>query len=135
MKQINKFTIPLAAFALIATGALTSYAYQSHAQTTTTDSAQIQQLDQQATQGQQDGGHIGQNGVKEQELTGDAEQKATTAAQSAVSDGTIQRVETDAEGSNYEAHMTKPDGSQVTVKMDGNFQVTGTETGHGRSDR
>lgn len=42
MNNLKKFTIPLAAFALIATGALTTYAYQSHAQTATTDTAQVQ---------------------------------------------------------------------------------------------
>lgn len=35
MKQTYKFTIPIAALALIATGAVGAYAYQSHAQTTT----------------------------------------------------------------------------------------------------
>ena len=53
----------------------------------------------------------------------------TAAAQTAVPGGTIQRVENDAEGAVYEAHMTKADGTQVTVKLDANFAVTGTETG------
>ncbi|MDB5254556.1 MAG: hypothetical protein JWL80_622, partial [Parcubacteria group bacterium] len=29
------------------------------------------------------------------------------------------------------AHMTKADGTHVTVLFDGNYAVTGTETGHG----
>ncbi|HEX3099736.1 MAG TPA: hypothetical protein VHQ41_02065 [Patescibacteria group bacterium] len=37
MKNLNKVAIPLAAFALIATGALTTYAYQSHAQAVPND--------------------------------------------------------------------------------------------------
>ena len=45
----------------------------------------------------------------------------------AVPGGTIQRVENDAEGSTYEAHMTKADGSEVTVKLDANFKVTSVE--------
>ena len=65
-------------------------------------------------------------------LTGDAATKATAAAKAAVPDGTIGRVETDAEGATYEAHMVKADGSHVTVKMDANFTVTGVETGGGR---
>jgi predicted enzyme related to lactoylglutathione lyase len=75
------------------------------------------------------GGHIGANGKMEELLTGDEAEKAKAAALAAVSGGTIIRVETDAEGATYEAHMTKSDGTQVTVKMDGNFKVTGTETG------
>jgi hypothetical protein len=43
--------------------------------------------------------------------------------------GTVQRVENDAEGAVYEAHMLKSDGSAVTVKMDAAFAVTGIETG------
>ncbi len=41
MKNITKAAIPLAALALIATGAVSTYAYQSHAQTAT-DSAMTQ---------------------------------------------------------------------------------------------
>ena len=81
------------------------------------------------------GGHTA-NGITETVLTGDAATKATAAAQAAVPDGTIERVENDAEGAAYEAHMAKADGSHVTVKMDSNFTVTSTEDGakSGRAD-
>jgi uncharacterized membrane protein YkoI len=60
-------------------------------------------------------------------LTGDKAAKATAAAKAAVPGGTIIRVETDAnQGATYEAHMTKSDGSEVTVLMDANFKVTST---------
>ncbi|HKN88733.1 MAG TPA: hypothetical protein VJ622_00495 [Acidimicrobiia bacterium] len=75
------------------------------------------------------GGHVGQNGVTEVLLTGDTADKVKAAALAAVPGGTIQRVETDAEGSPYEAHMTKSDGSRVTVKVDSNFSVTNVENG------
>lgn len=75
------------------------------------------------------GGHVGANGVTETLLTGDTADKAKAAALAAVPGGTIQRVETDAEGAVYEAHMLRSDGSAVTVKMDGNFTVTGVDTG------
>ena len=39
-------------------------------------------------------------------------------------------IETDADGTTYEAHITKSDGSTATVKFDKNFKVTGVETGH-----
>ena len=42
------------------------------------------------------------------------------------------RVETDGDGDAYEAHMTKADGSLVTVKFDKNYAVTEVEDGHGR---
>jgi len=56
-------------------------------------------------------------------LTGDALAKVTAIAESKVSGGTIVRVETDADGvATYEAHMTKADGSPVTVYVDSSFQ-------------
>ena len=87
-----------------------------------------------STSGQPDptqGGHVGTNGVKEEVLTGDAATKATAAAKAAVPGATVIRVENDAEGATYEAHMKKSDGSLVTVKMDANFKVTSTEDGMG----
>jgi hypothetical protein len=77
------------------------------------------------------GGHVGANGTTETVLTGDAAAKATAAALAAVPGGTVQRVENDAEGAVYEAHMLEADGTSVTVKMDADFKVTGTEAGGG----
>jgi hypothetical protein len=74
------------------------------------------------------GGHIA-NGITETVLTGDTATKVSTAAQAAVPDGTIQRVENDAEGATYEAHMVKADGSRVTVKVNADFSVAGVEDG------
>jgi hypothetical protein len=76
------------------------------------------------------GGHEA-NGETEAVLTGDDLTKATAAAQAAVPGATAQRAETDAEGAAYEVHMTKADGSIVTVKLDGNFNVTDTIDGMG----
>jgi hypothetical protein len=77
------------------------------------------------------GGHVGANGVGEKLLTGTTADKARAAALAAVPGATIERVENDAEGAVYEAHMVKSDGTHVTVKMDANFKVTGIETGPG----
>ena len=74
------------------------------------------------------GGHTA-NGITEQLLAGDTATKVRDAALAAVPGGTIQRVETDAEGSPYEAHMTKADGTEVTVKVDANFSVTSVDAG------
>jgi uncharacterized membrane protein YkoI len=76
------------------------------------------------------GGHQA-NGKTETALTGDKLTKATAAAKAAVSGGTVERAETDAEGAAYEVHMTKSDGSEVTVKLDTNFKVTETVDGRG----
>ena len=64
-------------------------------------------------------------------LTGDTLAKVTeAAAQAKVSGGTIIRVETDADGNAlYEAHMTKADGTPVTVYVDKDFNVVSVETG------
>jgi hypothetical protein len=75
------------------------------------------------------GGHVGANGTTEVLLTGTTADKVTAAAKAAVPGATVLRVENDAEGSPYEAHMQKSDGSQVTVKVDSNFSVTKVETG------
>jgi hypothetical protein len=77
------------------------------------------------------GGHVGANGVVEKLLTGTTADKAKAAALAAVPGGTIERVENDAEGAAYEAHMVKADDTHVTVKMDANFKVTAIEDGPG----
>lgn len=64
-------------------------------------------------------------------LTGANAEKAKTAALAAVPGGTIDRVETDADGAVYEAHMTKSDGTKVTVKFDKDFKVTAVQAGMG----
>jgi len=76
------------------------------------------------------GGHMA-NGITEELLTGDTATKVSDAAKAAVSDATVDRVETDAEGAAYEAHMTKSDGSHVTVKVNSDFSVAGVEDGPG----
>lgn len=55
-------------------------------------------------------------------------------ALAAVPGGTVYRVETDAGDGTYEAHMTKADGSLVTVKFDASLNVKSVETGMGQGD-
>jgi hypothetical protein len=62
-------------------------------------------------------------------LTGDTAAKVEAAANAKVPDGTIVRVETDADGNaKYEAHMTKADGTPVTVYVNDQFEVVSVET-------
>ena len=61
-------------------------------------------------------------------LTGDALAKVTAIAKAKVAGGTIIRVETDADGvAAYEAHMTKADGSPVTVYVDKDFNFVSVQ--------
>jgi hypothetical protein len=62
-------------------------------------------------------------------LTGDALAKVKAIAVAKVPGGTVIRVETDADGhATYEAHMTKGDGTPVTVYVDSNFNFVSVET-------
>ncbi len=71
------------------------------------------------------------HGPGETLLTGTTASKVKAAAQAAVPGATVIRVETDSDGSAYEAHMQKSDGSFVTVKVDKNFKATDTISGFG----
>ena len=62
-------------------------------------------------------------------LTGDAASKVEKAALAKVPNATVVRVETDADGNAaYEAHMTKADGTPVTVYVDKGFDVVGVDS-------
>jgi uncharacterized membrane protein YkoI len=63
-------------------------------------------------------------------LTGDTATKVASAAKAEVPGATIERVETDADGhAAYEAHMVRSDGSRVTVYVNKQFEVVGTDSG------
>jgi uncharacterized membrane protein YkoI len=70
------------------------------------------------------------NGITETILTGDDATKVQAAVLAAQPGATINRMETDADGAVYEAHVTLADGSDATVKLDANFTITATEAGH-----
>lgn len=75
------------------------------------------------------GGFGGPGGQRPDEtpLTGDNAAKAKAAALAKLPGATVVRVETDADGDAYEAHVTKADGSPATVKLDKSFNVTSVE--------
>jgi uncharacterized membrane protein YkoI len=63
-------------------------------------------------------------------LTGDTAAQVRKAALAKVSGGTIERVETDADGNAaYEAHMVRSDGTRVTVYVDESFDVVSVKSG------
>jgi uncharacterized membrane protein YkoI len=57
------------------------------------------------------------------ELTGDERDRASNAALEAVGEGKVTGTETDDEEGAYEVEVTRPDGSQVDVHLDKDFQV------------
>jgi hypothetical protein len=67
----------------------------------------------------------------EKAVSADLAAKLKAAALKAVPGGTVYRAETDGDGDAYEAHMTKADGSLVTVKFDKNLAVVKIEEGMG----
>lgn len=71
------------------------------------------------------------NGITEEVVTGDTATSVEAAVTAAYPDATIERMETDAEGAAYEAHITQADGSDLTVKLDASFAITDTVQGHG----
>ena len=72
---------------------------------------------------------FGQQRSDETVLTGDTAAKVTDIAKSKVPGGTVVRVETDADGNAaYEAHMTKSDGTPVTVYVNKDFEFVSVET-------
>ncbi len=73
------------------------------------------------------GGPHQANGKTEEVLTGDTATKVEAAVKAAQPDATIERMETDADGATYEAHITKADGTRATVLLDANFTVTETQ--------
>jgi hypothetical protein len=129
MQSNKKLLLPMLGVAILAGAGVGLYGITNAQTADTTTTAQSVPAQQQIDPSK--GGHIGSNGTKEELLTGDNAAKATAAALAAVPGGTIERVETDAEGDVYEAHMVKSDGTHVTVKFDSNFNVTKTESGHG----
>jgi uncharacterized membrane protein YkoI len=153
MNKLKKVILPgavgLTAFAGIAGGSLmntlsanadtasttgdTSTTAAADDTSTATTAAATTSTDSSTSMAQPDpskGGHTA-NGVTETVLTGDTATKAIAAAKAAVPGATVMRAETDAEGASYEVHMTKSDGSQVTVKLDSSFNITSTEDGMG----
>jgi uncharacterized membrane protein YkoI len=71
------------------------------------------------------------HGPGETLLTDGTADKVKQAALDKVPGATVIRVETDSEGSPYEAHLRKSDGTEVTVKVDKDYNATDVQTGFG----
>lgn len=97
--------------------------------TGTTDATDTDGPDGQGTHDPSQGGHVGKDGTVEALLTGSTADSVKAAVLAANPGATIERMENDAEGATYEAHIVKADGTHATVKLDASFAITGTETG------
>ena len=101
-----------------------SYGVASGATKTTTTSTASPPAARSAPPGATAQNPWGSQRSDETPLTGDALAKVTAIAKAQVPGGAIVRVETDADGvATYEAHMTKADGSRVTVYVSSSFEL------------
>ena len=71
------------------------------------------------------------HGPGETLLTDGNASKVKAAALAKVPGATVLRVETDAQGSPYEAHLRKSDGTEVTVKVNKQYEATDVQSGFG----
>ena len=71
-------------------------------------------------------GRGGGPGAGEEALTGDTADQVEEAVLAEYPDAEIERLETDADGV-YEAHIVTADGEELTVELDEEFAVTGTD--------
>jgi uncharacterized membrane protein YkoI len=78
------------------------------------------------------GGGPGGRNPNEKALDATLTAKLKAAALAKVPGATVDRVETDSGDATYEAHLTKSDGSRVTVKFDKSGNVTAVEQGMGK---
>jgi hypothetical protein len=117
-------------------GGIVSSAMSASAATTATAPAAVTATAANPAAPQGGGGIGGAAPVRsdEKQITGANAATLRAAALKAVPGATVVRIESDAGDAAYEVHMTKPDGSVVTVKFDKNLTVLRVETGMGKGD-
>jgi uncharacterized membrane protein YkoI len=125
LSKVRKTALALAALGAIAFGASAIAGAADNGSSNSKSSGSATQQNSAAPQ--QNTGAAPRQHPGETLLAGDTAEKVRAAALKKVPGATIIRVETDAEGSPYEAHMRKSDGSEVTVKVDKDFSATSVE--------
>jgi hypothetical protein len=126
MTNLSKTAVTVAAVVGVALG---SYGVASAASGSGSSSGSSLAATTTLPQPPQGGAPWGHQRSDETPLTGDALAKVTAIAKEKVPGGTVVRVETDADGhAAYEAHMTKSDGTPVTVYVDKSFNFVSVET-------
>lgn len=144
MTPTRKFIIGIAALGSFGAGAAAANSFSTASAATPTvavaaspsvaaavDTTAVDSTSTDTAQPDRPAGPHSANGITEEVLTGDIATSVEAAVKAAFPDATIDRMETDAEGATYEAHITKADGSDATVKLDASFAITETVVGHG----
>ncbi|HEY1358564.1 MAG TPA: hypothetical protein VGF21_09680 [Thermoleophilaceae bacterium] len=122
-KQAQKVVAGVAVLAAVAIGAAAVAGAASNKGSGSSTTPQAPQRQGAPPRGIPPGGH----GPGEKLLTGSTADKVKKAAEAKVPGGKILRVETDSDGSPYEAHVQKSNGSQVVVKVDKDFKATSVD--------
>jgi uncharacterized membrane protein YkoI len=128
--KIQKMVITLAVLGAIAVGASAIAGAASDKGTTGATGSTGNQSNQ-APSGRPADPATLKHGPGETLLTDGTADKVKQAALDKVPGATVIRVETDSDGSPYEAHLRKSDGTEVTVKVDKNFKATDVQNGFG----
>lgn len=125
-KKVRTGVIALAALGAIAVGAASIAGAASNSSTTATTPGQGSN----PSMARPDPARMS-HGPGETLLTDGTADKVRQAALGKVPGASVIRVETDNEGSPYEAHLRKSDGTEVTVKVNQQFEATTVENGFG----
>jgi hypothetical protein len=128
--RVRSGIIALAVLGAIAVGASAIAGAASNSGTTGTTGGQGSSGNNGATARPPDPATLS-HGPGETLLTDGTLNQVKQAALDKVSGATVIRIETDSQGSPYEAHLRKSDGTEVTVKVDKQFQVTAVQNGFG----
>jgi hypothetical protein len=123
-QRVRSTVVALAVLGAVAAGASAIAGAASNSGTTGSQGSS-------GTTGQRSDPATLKHGPGETLLTDGNASKVKQAALDKVPGATVLRVETDAQGSAYEAHLQKSDGSEVTVKVNKQFEATDVESGFG----
>jgi hypothetical protein len=129
-KRVRSGVIALAVLGAIAVGASAIAGAASNSGTTGTTGSQGSGSNSGTTARPPDPATLS-HGPGETLLTDGTLNQVKQAALGKVPGASVIRIETDSQGSPYEAHLRKSDGTEVTVKVDKQFQVTTVQDGFG----
>jgi hypothetical protein len=130
-RKVRSGFIALAVLGAIAVGASAIAGAASNSGTTGTTGGQGSSGSNSGTTARPPDPATVSHGPGETLLTDGTLNQVKQAALGKVPGATVIRIETDSQGSPYEAHLRKSDGTEVTVKVDKQFQVTAVQDGFG----
>jgi hypothetical protein len=130
LKRVRTGAIALGVLAAIAVGASAIAGAASNSGTTGTTGSQGNGSNS-GTPAQRPDPATVSHGPGETLLTDGTLNQVKQTALAKVPGASVIRIETDSDGSPYEAHLRKSDGTEVTVKVDKQFQATAVQDGFG----